>query len=120
GVVIAGESAVNEAPLTGESLPVEKGPANSVFAGSLNGEGALRVRVAQSAAESTLAHIARLVAQAQSARSPTERFVDRFARRYTPAVIVLAVLVALVPPLLGRWGVSWAGDVAFSQWLHRG
>lgn len=110
GLIESGRSAVNEAPITGESLPVDKSPGDRVFAGSLNGDGSLEVVAQRTAEETTLAHIARLVEQAHSRRSPTERFVDRFARRYTPAVIALAAVIALLPPLVwGGWG----------EWFHR-
>ncbi|MBI3467357.1 MAG: cation-translocating P-type ATPase [Planctomycetes bacterium] len=84
GVISAGESSVNQATITGESMPVEKTAGDEVYAGTHNGEGALEVRVDHPAAESTLAHIARQVEQAQVHRAPTARFVDQFARRYTP------------------------------------
>jgi Cd2+/Zn2+-exporting ATPase len=107
GVVLAGRSAVDQAPITGESMPVEKGPGAELFAGSINGEGALEVRASRPASESTLARIIHLVEQAQSHKAPLQRFVDRFARRYTPAVILLAILIAVLPPLAGGdWG-SW-------------
>lgn len=120
GYVEHGASAVNQAPITGESVPVEKQPGDQVFAGTINGEGALEVRAARAAADSTLAAIARLVDQAQQSRSPTERFVDLFARRYTPAVIALALAIAVAPPLLARWGVAWAAVYSPGEWLHRG
>jgi len=120
GLVEGGASAVNQAPITGESLPVEKKPGDRVFAGTINGDGAIEVRAERAAADSTLAHIARLVEQAQQSRSPTERFVDRFARRYTPAVIALAIAIAAAPPLLAHWGVGWAGAYPAGGWLHRG
>jgi len=111
GLVVAGDSSVNQATITGESMPVEKTSGDEVYAGTHNGEGALEVRVERPAAESTLAHIARQVEQAQVHRAPTARFVDQFARRYTPVVIVLAVLIALVPPLFL--------DQPFASWIHR-
>lgn len=111
GEVAIGESAVNQAPITGESVPVEKKPGDPVFAGTINGEGSLEVRVTKPAADSTLARIIRLVAEAEEQKAPTQRFVDRFARIYTPAVFVLAVLVAVLPPLLG--GAAW------SVWTYR-
>jgi Cd2+/Zn2+-exporting ATPase len=119
GEVEQGASSVNQAPITGESLPVEKQPGQSVYAGSVNGEGALIVRASRPAAESTLAHIARLVEAAQSGRSPSERFVDRFARRYTPAVIALAVLLVAVPLAATTWHASWAEAHPPGEWLHR-
>lgn len=123
GVVIAGESAMNESTITGESAPEDFSTGDIVFAGSMNGEGALELRVTKPAHESTLAHIARLVEQAEAARSPTERFVDAFARRYTPAVILLAIVVACGPPLAARLGILEVGVTASNvwfDWLHRG
>ena len=105
GRVVQGESAIDASPITGESVPVEVGPGDDVFAGTINGNGALELETTRPAGDTTLARIARLVARAQSRRSPTERFVERFARIYTPAVLVLALLTWLVPPLLfgGEW-----------------
>lgn len=102
GVVAAGSSAINQAPVTGESLPVEKGPGDGVFAGTVNTHGSLTITVTALAANSTLARIIHAVEAAQASRAPIQRFVDRFAARYTPAVFVLALAVALLsPPLLG-------------------
>lgn len=111
GLVVSGESSVNQAPITGESLPAAKGPGAVVFAGTINGDGALEVRSTKAAGDTTLAHIVRLVSEAQSKRSPSEQWVDSFARIYTPAVMILAVLVLLVPPL--AFGASW------TVWLYR-
>lgn len=108
GRVVAGSSAVNEATITGESLPARKEPGDSVFAGTLNTEGALDVEVATDAAHSTLARIIQLVREAEARRAPIERFVQRFARVYTPIVTAGAVLVMVVPPLvLGAGGLDW-------------
>jgi Zn2+/Cd2+-exporting ATPase len=102
GVVESGGSAVNQAPVTGESLPVEKGPGDPVFAGTVNSFGRLVIRVTATASASTLARIIRAVEEAQATRAPIQRFVDRFASRYTPVVFALALAVALLsPPLLG-------------------
>ena len=101
GVVSAGESSVNEASITGESLPQWKGPGDRVFAGTLNVEGALDLTVSAVASDSTIARIVREVRAAEARRAPTETFVARFARVYTPIVTVLAVLVAILPWLLG-------------------
>jgi Cd2+/Zn2+-exporting ATPase len=105
GEVVAGQSEVNQAPITGESLPIEKAEGDGVFAGTINGRGALDIRVTRPRRDTTLARIIHLVERAQAQRAPAQRFVERFARVYTPAVIVLAILVALVPPIAvgGGW-----------------
>ncbi|HVT71941.1 MAG TPA: heavy metal translocating P-type ATPase [Lacunisphaera sp.] len=100
GEILAGESAVNQAPITGESVPVDKKPGDAVFAGTINGEGSLEIKVTRAAGDTTLARIIRLVAEAQEQKAPTQRFVDAFARYYTPAITAVALLVFLVPPLL--------------------
>ena len=100
GVVVSGSSPVNQAPITGESLPVEKSAGDGVFAGTINGYGALDVRVTHLRQDTTLARIIALVELAQSQRAPSQAFVERFARYYTPAVIALAIGIALVPPVL--------------------
>ena len=94
GVVTAGESAINQAPVTGESIPVDKAVGDAVFAGTINQTGELEFRVTAAAADTTLARIIHAVEQAQGTRAPTQRFVDRFAAIYTPAVFVLALAVA--------------------------
>ena len=99
GRVRAGESAVDQAPITGESVPVAKAVGDEVFAGTLNGEGALEVEVTRAADDSTLARIVHLVEEAETQRAPAQRFVDRFAKTYTPLVVVVAALVAVIPPL---------------------
>lgn len=111
GQVLEGRSAVDQAPITGESLPVEKGPGDEVFAGTINTFGALTITVSRIASDSTLARIIHLVEEAQEQRAPSQRMVDRFAAFYTPAVVGGAVLVALVPPLLGLG--------QFLDWLYR-
>lgn len=105
GEVSSGHSAIDQAPITGESLPVEKAPGDAVFAGTINQTGELEYRVTAAAGQSTLARIIHAVEEAQGERAPTQRFVDRFAAIYTPAVMVLALLVALLPPLFfdGLW-----------------
>ncbi len=100
GVVASGSSGVNQAPITGESMPVEKQSGDPVYAGTVNGEGSLTVRVTKPANESTLARIIQLVGEAEENKPPTQRFVDRFAAIYTPAVFAIAILVVLIPPLL--------------------
>lgn len=101
GRVREGRSAVDQSPITGESMPVEKGVGDEVFAGTINGPGALTVEVTRLASDSTLARIIHLVEAAQEQRAPSQRLVDRFAAVYTPLVVVGALLVALIPPLLG-------------------
>ena len=99
GRVTTGTSHVNQAPVTGESLPVEKAPGDDVFGGTINGRNALEVEVTRLRRDSTIARIIHLVERAQAQRAPSQTFVDRFARLYTPAVLVLAAGVAVVPPL---------------------
>jgi Cd2+/Zn2+-exporting ATPase len=111
GEVTAGVSTVNQAPVTGESLPIDKEAGDAVFAGSINGRGALEVRVTRFRRDTTLARIVHLVEQAQAQRAPAQTFIEKFARIYTPGIIVLAVVLALVPPL--AFGASWA------TWLYR-
>ena len=111
GRVSGGTSYVNQAPVTGESLPVEKEPGAEVFAGTINGRGALEIAVTRLRRDSTLARIIHLVERAQAQRAPTQTFVDRFARVYTPAILTVALAIALVPPLVfsGAW----------SDWIYR-
>ena len=111
GVILAGQSSINQAPITGESMPVDKTRGDSVFAGTVNGAGVLDVRVSLPASDSTLARIIHMVEDAQAQRAPTQRFIDVFARYYTPAVVVMAAVVAVLPPLL--LGDSWI------NWLYR-
>jgi Cd2+/Zn2+-exporting ATPase len=111
GEVLAGTSAVNQAPVTGESVPVDKGKGDEVLAGTINGRGALEVRVTRLRRDTTLARIIHLVERAQAQRAPVQTFVERFARVYTPAVIVLALILAVIPPL--AWGGPWEG------WIYR-
>jgi Cd2+/Zn2+-exporting ATPase len=110
GRVVEGSSAIDESPVTGESVPVEKGAGDAVYSGSLNGQGGLLVEATKRAGDSTLQRIARLVEEAQAKKAPAEQFVDRFSRVYTPVVVAVAVVLAVVPPLLG--GV-------FGEWFYR-
>jgi Cd2+/Zn2+-exporting ATPase len=112
GVILSGESAIDEAPVTGESTPIRKGREATLFAGTVNGDGLLRVRVTAAAADNTIARVVRLVEEAQESKAPTERFIDRFSRYYTPGVMAVAALVAIVPPLL--FGGAWSG------WIYKG
>ena len=111
GQVESGRSAVDQSPITGESLPQDKTAGDPVYAGTINGAGELHYRVLAAASDTTLARIIRAIETAQSARAPTQRFVDRFARIYTPLVVVLAILIAVLPPLLGLG--SW------SAWVYK-
>jgi len=111
GIVFAGRSDVNEAPLTGESRPVDKMPGDEVYAGTINGHGAIELRVLRIGRDSRLARIIYLVETAQSRRAPVQSFVDRFARVYTPVVLVLAAAVAVLPPMVASASVA--------VWLYR-
>ena len=104
-VVTEGSTSLDQAPVTGESLPVDKGPGDAVFAGTINQTGTIECRVTAAASQSTLARIIHAVEQAQGSRAPTQRFVDRFAAVYTPAVFVLALAVAIAGPWLFGWTV---------------
>jgi len=105
GIIVSGRSAVNQAPITGESLPVEKAQGDPVFAGTINESGSFEYRVTATATHSTLARIIHAVEAAQGSRAPTQRFVDQFARIYTPVVFVIAIGMAVVPPL--ALGTPW-------------
>jgi Cd2+/Zn2+-exporting ATPase len=127
GTVVEGESAVNQAPITGESVPVDKTDGDEVFAGTINEEGYLEVEVTAEGEDSTLARIIELVEDAQRDKTEHERFVDRFAGQYTPVVVTLAVLIAAVPPLLidgsvtlgiGGQSLVFVGD--WATWFKRG
>jgi Zn2+/Cd2+-exporting ATPase len=107
GEVVEGRTTVDEAPVTGESTPVEKGPGDAVYSGSLNGGGGMLVRVLREESDSTLQRIARLVEEAQATKAPAEQFVDRFSHLYTPIVVAVAVVLAVVPPLLGGEFGTW-------------
>ena len=108
GRVFTGYSTVNEAPITGESIPVEKRPGNEIYAGTINERGSLEVEVTKLAKDNTISKIISMVEEAQGQRAPSQQFIDKFAKYYTPAVIVLAALVAAVPPLvLGQPFEKW-------------
>ncbi|AGI25551.1 cadmium-translocating P-type ATPase [Pseudomonas sp. ATCC 13867] len=111
GEVLDGRSSVNQAPITGESLPVEKQAGDPLFAGTINGESALEYRVTRVADDSTLARIIHAVEEAQGSRAPTQRFVDQFSRIYTPVVFLIAIATALLPPLF--FGGAWL------DWVYR-
>ena len=112
GVVLSGESAVDEAPVTGESVPKRKEKGDAVFAGTVNQEGVLRISVTAAAADNTIARIIKLVEDAQETKAPTERFIDRFSRYYTPGVMLVALMIAVLPPLIA--GAEWG------TWVYRG
>jgi Cd2+/Zn2+-exporting ATPase len=111
GEILDGTSGIDESPVTGESVPKTKGPGEQVFAGSINAEAVLRVTVTRAAEDNTIARIIRLVEEAESARAPTERFIDRFSRVYMPIIVGMALLVAIVPPL--AMGQDWG------TWIYR-
>lgn len=112
GMIASGAGEINEAPVTGESTPVHKAPGAVVFAGTVNADAVLRVRVTASASDNTIARIVKLVEEAQGSKAPTERFIDRFSRYYTPGVVIFAALVAVVPPLM--FGGGW------HDWIYKG
>ncbi len=119
GVVASGRSSVDQAPITGESLPVEKSAGDEVFAGTINGEGSLEIRTTRPSSETTLARIVHLVGEAQAHKAPTQRFIDRFAAFYTPAVLVGALLVMVAGPLWAGGGVSAPASL-WATWFYRG
>jgi Cd2+/Zn2+-exporting ATPase len=112
GTVVQGEGAVDEAAVTGESVPRRKGVGDAVFAGTVNGEAVLRVRVTAAARDNTIARVVRLVEEAQETKAPTERLIDRFSKVYTPAVVAVAALVAVAPPLLA--------GTSRDEWVYKG
>lgn len=112
GVITQGTSSLDDSPITGESIPVVKALGDKVFAGSINLDGALQVRVQKTASDNTIARIIELVEEAQASKAPTARFIEKFSRYYTPTVMALALLVIIIPPLV--MGGAWA------TWLYRG
>ena len=119
GKILTGESAVNQAPITGESVPVDKTPGDKVYAGTINGQGALTVQVTRLATDTTIARIIKMVEEAQAQKAPSQRFVDRFARVYTPLVITIAAGVALLPPLVGWLTGAGVFGALFGEWVYR-
>ncbi len=117
GEILTGASGINQAPITGESVPVAKSVGDEVFAGTLNGEATLTVRVTRLAKDNTLSRIIKLVEEAQSVRAPSQRLIDRFAHYYTPAVVVMALLVATLPPLL--FNQPFWDTATTHGWLYR-
>ncbi len=111
GEILEGETAIDQSPITGESVPVARAPGDEVFAGTINGDGAFEMRCTKLASESTLARIIALVEDAQTRRAPSEQWVERFARVYTPCVLVLAIALAILPPLFM--------DGAWASWLYK-
>jgi Zn2+/Cd2+-exporting ATPase len=112
GTIISGQTSVDESPVTGESVPKKKEPNDQVYAGTINQDAAIRVSVAAAAEDNTIARIIRLVEQAQESKAPTERFIDRFSKYYTPGVMVVALLIAVIPPL--GFGAGW------DEWIYKG
>lgn len=112
GEVVKGQSTINQAAITGESIPVHKSPGDEVFAGTMNEEGSIEVRVTKRVEDTTIAKIIHLVEEAQAERAPSQQFVDKFAKYYTPAIMAKALVIAVLPPLL--LGGSW------SEWVYSG
>jgi len=112
GAIVDGTSAINEAPVTGESVPKTKTIGDEVFAGTINSDAVLRVKVTAAAADNTIARVIKLVEEAQESKAPTQRFIDKFSTYYTPFVLIIGALAAVVPPLL--FGQSW------SEWIYKG
>ena len=112
GTILEGFSSLDDSPVTGESVPVNKGVGESVYAGSINGDGALTVRIERPSFDNTISRIIKLVEEAESSKAPTARFIDRFSRIYTPLVMLVSALVMLVPPLL--LGGAW------QEWIYKG
>lgn len=112
GVIVSGETSIDESPVTGESVPRKKGPGGQVYAGTINQDAAMRVRVTAAAEDNTISRIIQLVEQAQESKAPTERFIDRFSKLYTPGVMLVALLVGVFPPL------ALAGD--WDEWIYKG
>ena len=111
GEVLVGRSSVNQAPVTGESVPVTKEPGAAVFAGTINGEGALEVRATRAFAENTISRIIHMVEEAHERKGTSERFIERFGKRYSPAVLAIGILMAVLPPVLS--------DASWSAWITR-
>ena len=112
GEIIEGTSAIDEAPVTGESVPKTKGPGDIVFAGTINTDTALRIKVTAKASDNTISRVIALVEEAQESKAPTERFIDRFSKYYTPGVLLVGALVAILPPLV--LGQAWG------EWIYKG
>lgn len=112
GEIVEGTSAIDEAPVTGESVPKTKGPGDIVFAGTINTDTALRIKVTAKASDNTISRVIALVEEAQESKAPTERFIDRFSKYYTPGVLLVGALVAILPPLV--FGQAWG------EWIYKG
>jgi Zn2+/Cd2+-exporting ATPase len=112
GTIVDGQSALDDSPVTGESVPVNKKEGDTVFAGSINTDNVLKVRVDKTASDNTIARIIKMVEEAQENKAPTERFIDRFSRYYTPGVMLVSLLVIVIPPLL--FGGVW------QEWIYKG
>ena len=117
GKILSGSSSINQAPITGESMPVTRETGDDVFAGSINGEGTITIEVTHLAEDNTLSRIIKLVEEAQAQRAPSQRLIDKFAEVYTPGILVFAALIAFLPPLL--FNAPFYDTATETGWLYR-
>ncbi len=118
GEIVSGSTSLDESSITGESIPVRRGVGDAVYAGAINADGVIRLRVDKTAEDNMIARIMNLVEEAEAGKSPTARFIDNFSKHYTPGVLVAGILVGIVPPLL--FGGQWLGSAGAEGWIYKG
>ncbi len=118
GEIVSGSTSLDESSITGESIPVRRGVGDAVYAGAINADGVIRLRVDKTAKDNMIARIMNLVEEAEAGKSPTARFIDNFSKYYTPGVLVAGILVAVIPPLL--FGAEWLGSPGDEGWIYKG
>ncbi len=118
GEIVSGSTSLDESSITGESIPVRRGVGDAVYAGAINADGVIRLRVDKTAEDNMIARIMNLVEEAEAGKSPTARFIDNFSKYYTPGVLVVGILVAAIPPLL--FGAQWLGSPGDEGWIYKG